>query len=280
MGSGDVRVPDRRLAAGGRRRRQHLAPLHAPAGQDRERRHRRRRVRSLPALGVRRRADALPGPGGVPLQHLVVARAAGGPRACEREGPGFLLPPRGPPSRARDPAERHALPLGPARRPRRSRRLVVAGLARVVRRLREGDLRSARRPRADVGDPQRTVGDRGRGLPARRQRAGARQRRRGPAGRAPPAARARRRRGDLPRRRLASPDRPRRQPRTQGPGLQLGGGSGRHRARARLLQRTVPGIRSCSVGTLPRSPRSTENTGGRGAPRNSRASRGRSTSWA
>ena len=59
---------------------EHLAPLRAHARAGPRRRHRRRRLRPLPAHGRRRRADEAARPDGLPLQHRVGARAARRPR--------------------------------------------------------------------------------------------------------------------------------------------------------------------------------------------------------
>ena len=69
VGRGNVGVSDRRLAAGRRRRAEHLAPLLSHARPGARRRHRRRRLRSLPALARRRRADARARPACLSLQH-------------------------------------------------------------------------------------------------------------------------------------------------------------------------------------------------------------------
>ena len=69
-------------------------------------------------------------------------------------------------------AERDALPLGPAGRARRPRRLGPCRRTEVVRRIRAADVSHARRPRADVGHAQRTVGHDGQRLRFGQPRAG------------------------------------------------------------------------------------------------------------
>ena len=122
---------------------------------------------------------------------------------------------------------RDALPLGPARRARRPRRLAQSRHRRLVRRLRVDRLPQARRSRQDVGDAQRAVGGDRRRLPARRARARPSQPLRGADRVAQPAARARRGGAGLSRDRQA-PDRHRREPRAQVSGV---------RARSRIAPR-------------------------------------------
>ena len=80
-GAATAVVPDRGRGERGRPRRERLGPLLRDARQGAQRRHRRGRVRLLPPLPRRHRADARARPRRVPLLDRLAARAAGGPRA-------------------------------------------------------------------------------------------------------------------------------------------------------------------------------------------------------
>ena len=79
--------------------------------------HRRRRLRPLPPLQGRRRADEDAGREVVPLQRVVAARAAERRRRGQPQGARLLQPPARRAGQARHRADVHDLPLGlPARR--------------------------------------------------------------------------------------------------------------------------------------------------------------------
>ena len=84
LGHRDRVVPDRRRRQRGRPRRERLGPLLRDARQGAERRHRRGRVRLLPPLPRRHRADARARPRRVPLLDRVAAGHPDGPRGGQR----------------------------------------------------------------------------------------------------------------------------------------------------------------------------------------------------
>src|SRR3546814_5657557 len=110
----------------------------------RARRYRRRRLRPLPALEGRRAPDARTGPAGLPLQRVVVADPARGHRAGEPGRPGLLLAPGRRAAGQRHRAAAHPVPLGPARRARRPRRLAQPRQRGLVRRVRPRSVPRAR----------------------------------------------------------------------------------------------------------------------------------------
>ena len=143
LGRRDRLVPDRGRDERGRPRRKRLGPVLRHAGQGSERRQRRRRVRLLPPLPRRHRADARARPRRVPLLDRLAAGPAGrdGPR--QRGGARLLRPARRRAARQRDRAVRDALPLGHAAGDRGRRRLAGARHDRRVRRVRRGRRRHA-----------------------------------------------------------------------------------------------------------------------------------------
>src|SRR6185437_11224744 len=156
------------------------------------RRPRRRGLRPLPPLPGRRAADARAGPAELPLQRELGARAARGHRTGQRAGFGLLLAAGRRAAGKRHRAERHAVPLGPAGRAGRPRRLAKPRQRALVRRIRRDHVLGAGRPRAAVDHAQRAVGGGRWRLPARRAGAGPPQPLRGADRRAQPDARQRR----------------------------------------------------------------------------------------
>ena len=139
LGLRHLRLPDRGLAARRRRRAEHLAALPHTPGLVARRRHRRRRLRSLPPLrratsrscassACRRTASASSWSRVLP----------DGTGAVNEAGPRLLRPARRRAARGRHRADRDALPLGPAGRARRPRRLAQPRHRGLVRRLRAG----------------------------------------------------------------------------------------------------------------------------------------------
>src|SRR5262249_3568429 len=114
LGHGHLGLPDRGGVERGRQGPVNLGHLRPHAGQDQERRHRRRRQRPLPPVKGGREADEGPGRDGLPVLHLLAAHLPRGHWAAERQGPRLLQPAGGRAEGGRHRAVRHALPLGPA----------------------------------------------------------------------------------------------------------------------------------------------------------------------
>ena len=155
LGRGHRRLPDR-----GRRRRGRQGPvgvgrLLQEEGRDLRGQHRRRRLRPLPPLQGRRRADEDAGGRVVPLQHLVAARAARGDRRGQPEGARLLQPPGRRAAQERHHADVHAVPLGLPAGAVQARRLAQPRFGRLVRRVRGADGRQARRSHQAVGHAER-----------------------------------------------------------------------------------------------------------------------------
>ena len=102
------------------------------------------------------------------LQHRLGAHLSFGPRRGERRRDGLLRAAGRHAARKRHRAGAHALPLGPAGRARRSRRLAQPRRGRLVRRLRGRDVPAPRRAGEEVDDAQRALGGGRRRLSARR----------------------------------------------------------------------------------------------------------------
>ena len=135
-----------------------LGPVLRDAGQGPERRQRGDRLRLLPPLQRRHRADARARPRRVPLLDRVAARPARRPGARQRGGPRLLRPAGRRATRQRDRPVRDALPLGHPAGARGRGRLARARHGRRVRRVRRSRLRAARRPRGPLDHAQRAVG--------------------------------------------------------------------------------------------------------------------------
>ena len=140
---------------GARRRRRpravDLGHVLAHAGQDRQRRHGRRRVRPLPPLARGRRPDRVARRQRVPLLDRVAAHLPDGPRPRRAARARPLRPADRRAARARDRAGRDALPLGPAAGARGRGRLAQPRHGRALRRVRARVLRRVRRPRRAGG---------------------------------------------------------------------------------------------------------------------------------
>ena len=187
---------------------EHLDALRAHAGHGAERRHRRRRLRPLPALEGRRGADARR------WACRPTASACRGRASCRR-APGRVNP-KGLDFYSRLVDELLANGIEPlltlyhwdlpAALDDRGGWL-NRDMRRLVRRVRPRAVPRARRSGEEVGHAQRAVGDHRRRLPARRARARTSQPVRSADRLAQPDARARRGGAGLPRRRQAR-DRP------------------------------------------------------------------------
>jgi hypothetical protein len=114
LGHRDLVVPDRGCMERGRQGRLDLGHVRAHAGQDQERRHRRRREQPLPPVQGGRRADAVDRCECVPVLDRVAAHLSAGNGRAEPEGDRFLRPAGGRAHRGGHRAVRHALPLGAA----------------------------------------------------------------------------------------------------------------------------------------------------------------------
>ena len=158
MGRRDLRLSDRGPPPRRRGGAEHLAPLLPQPGSGGQRRYRRPGLRPLPPLRRGPGADGGAGPGRLPFQRRLGPGAAGGPRC--RQSPGARLLPKagGCPAGARYPAHGHPLPLGPAGRPARPRRLAQPGQSGLVCRLCAGPVPRPGRPGAPLGDPERALG--------------------------------------------------------------------------------------------------------------------------
>ena len=205
VGRIDVGVSDRRQPSRRRRGPEHLAALRAQPGAHDQRRHWRRRVRPLSPLARRRDAD-----GGARACRPTASASVGAAsslRARARVNEGgldFYERPRGRAAEANDIRPNATLfhwdlPAALDDRGGWLNRDVAEWFGDYA----GGDVREARRPRADVGDAQRAVGRDRRRLPARRARAGPSQSVRGADREPQPAARARARRAGLSRGRRA-----------------------------------------------------------------------------
>ena len=191
FGSATAVVPDRGRRARGRPRPVDLGHVQPHARQGLERRHRRRRRRPLPPPRRRPRPHGRPRPRGLPLLDRVAAHPADRSRTRERGRARLLRAARRRTHRPRHPADRDALPLGPAAGPRGRGRLGQPRHRRGLRRLRPHRGRAPRRPRRRVDDPQRAVVQRLPRLRLGRARARPHGRREGARRRAPPEPRAR-----------------------------------------------------------------------------------------
>ena len=192
-------VPDRGRRAGGRPRAVHLGHVQPHAGQGVERRHRRRRRRPLPPPRGRPRPHGRPRPRGVPLLDRVAPHPADRSRTGQRGRPVVLRAARRRADRPRHPADRDALPLGPAAGPRGRGRVGEPRHRGGLRRLRPHRGGAARRSDLGVDHPQRAVVQRLPRVRVRRARARPPRRRQGPRRGAPPEPRARARDRRAPR---------------------------------------------------------------------------------
>ena len=231
--------------ARGRARRVDLGRVLPHPGRGGRRRHRRRRVRPLPALALGPRPDGRPAARELPLLDRLAARPARGPRPRQPARRRVLPPARGGAARARHRAGGDALPLGPAVGAPGRGRLGGARHRRALRRVRGADGRPARRRRAAVDHPQRAVG--GRVPRARRGGQGARHPRLGdgPARLPPPAALARAGGAGAARaRRALRAGRDHAQPRAGAPGVGLARRPRRGASAGRPPQPLVPRSRA------------------------------------
>ena len=157
LGYRDRRVPDRGRRPRGRPRREHLGPLRRDAGEGAGRRHRRDRVRLLPPLPRRHRADARARRRRLPLLDRVAADPARGARARERGRARLLRPPGRRAPRSRDRAVPDAVPLGSPAGARGRGRLAEPGDRRGVRGAHRARRRPPGRPDHALDDAQRAV---------------------------------------------------------------------------------------------------------------------------
>ena len=171
---------------------------HTP-GKVVERRHRRRRRRPLPPPRGRPRPHGRPRPRGVPLLDRVAPHPADRSRTGQRGRAVVLRAARRRADRPRHPADRDALPLGPAAGPRGRGRVGEPRHRGGLRRLRPHRGGAARRSDLGVDHPQRAVVQRLPRVRVRRARARPPRRRQGPRRGAPPEPRARARDRRAPR---------------------------------------------------------------------------------
>ncbi len=233
-------LPDRGRGPRGRARSVDLGHVQPHTGEGAERRHRRRRLRSLPPLARGPGSDARPGPERLPFQRRVAARPARGKGTGQPGGPGFLRAAGGRAPRARDGAPPDPVPLGSPAGPPRPGRVAAARHGRRLRRLRPRRGRAARRSGGHVGHPQRALLRRLPRPPVRQARARGLGLGRLAGGEPPHPALARP--GGAGRARLPSPrpGRPGQQPRPHPPGQRSPRGPGRRSPHRRAPQPLVP----------------------------------------
>ena len=172
LGRRDRVIPGRGRRQRGRPRAVGLGHVLQEEGGGVRGQHGRHRVRPLPPLQGRRRADEDAGREVVPLQRVVDARAAERHRRGQRQGPGFLQPPARRAGQGGHHADVHDLPLGLPGGAVQARRLAEPRLRRLVRRVHRAARRQAVRSGEAVGDAERApVLHRSR-APRRRARAG------------------------------------------------------------------------------------------------------------
>ncbi len=157
MGRRDRVVPDRGRRRRGRKGRVDLGPILRHARQGAERRHGSGRVRLLPPLPGRHRADARARPARLSLLRRLAAHPPRGARPGQRGGPRLLRPTGGRPARGGHRAVAHPLPLGPAAAARGRRRLAGTRHGRRLRRVRRHRRPPPRRPRESLDHPQRAL---------------------------------------------------------------------------------------------------------------------------
>ena len=239
LGRSDLGLSDRGVAARGRCRAEHLASLRAHARSHAARTHRRRGLRPLPAHEGRRPHDEAARAQCLSLQHRLGAHFSFGSRRGERRRDGLLRAARRHAARERHRTGAHALPLGPAGRPRRSRRLAQPRRGRLVRRLRGRDVPAPRRASEEMDHAQRALGGGRRRLSARRPGSRPQESLRGADRVASAAARAWQGGPGLSRRRSPR-DRPGRQPGAQACRQRQGRRRRRGPTRRRLHEPAIP----------------------------------------